>query len=262
MLGLLVLVGVCAFLGTVWIIARLTCVCRPSRAALAAGPAARERALRRAALAGATSSTDLESGSSFRSGTLDLAPRSDSMVTRASAWARAILAGEAPPPAAPPPSSSKAGSGWDPVSVPVKHAVVVVQPTGETFLGITSDAEERQVDVMIQVDELELLGISVAEAGALGRRQRSQRSQRSQREPAGAEAPAAGTATESAAEDDDGRSEDSADSVTARSSSGDLAEAESSPEEVTAAGEERGGHRRRRRRRRRRGTCEVACQTK
>lgn len=75
---------------------------------------------------------------------------------RASAWARAILSGEHPLPTTlptPPPLSSS-NQSRDTISIPVKQAVVIVQPDGEASLGIS---EVKQKDVMVQVDEEDLI---------------------------------------------------------------------------------------------------------
>jgi len=88
---------------------------------------------------------------------LNAIERTDSMVMHASAWARAILSSNHPlPPTSPtaPASNHSSIKPWDTVSIPVKQAVVIMQPDGETSLGIS---EVKQKDVMVQVDEDDLI---------------------------------------------------------------------------------------------------------
>jgi hypothetical protein len=164
-LALLVLVGFCALVGVAWLFFRLFRLCKPQRpqrrlpsATARGGLSAHGRDGRSSASLSGLAFPDLERADTADS--LTIVGRTDSMVTRASAWARAILSGEhLPPPTSPstipssPPPSSSSSKTWDTVSIPVKQAIVIMQPDGEATLGIS---EARQKDVMVQVDEEDL----------------------------------------------------------------------------------------------------------
>ena len=117
-LALLVLLGVIALSGLVYTVYHLTRVFKRPRELAATDPS--QRPPRRSASA----ASDLERGLSAEAEAgLVVVGRSDSMVARASAWARAVLAGQPTP-------RTSSGKKEKPVSLPVKQAIFVVQPDG------------------------------------------------------------------------------------------------------------------------------------
>ena len=168
-LALLVLLGLCALIGVTWLLCRLFRICKPQRthhrppsATVSGGltPHPRDGSWHHRSFASlSTPLSDLERNDT--SDSLTVVERTDSMVMRASAWARSILSGEQTTPVRPSPLtrqpsslSSKNNKHWDTVSIPVKQAIVIMQPDGEATLGIS---EAKQKDVMVQVDEEDLL---------------------------------------------------------------------------------------------------------
>ena len=171
-LAVLVLVGVCASIAILFTIFKLLLSCRKPTISLSpASSIASSRdsatSLRRlASLPTHSGGQDLERGD-IQDTASSVERSNESMVLRASAWARAILAGPVYP-------SPNTGAGTNKsrtdqtLSIPVKHAIIVLQPDGEPSLGIASEIQQK--DVMVQVDEKELLELSMRSSS--GRRQK------------------------------------------------------------------------------------------
>lgn len=274
-LAVLILVGVCAFIGVTWTIIKLFRIFK--RPTISLSPtsslaSSRDSTLRRS---GSLRSNAVGGGPDIERGdVLDTATsveRSDSMVLRASAWARAILAG---PVTSSPPSHGSNGNGKtrntaNTMSIPVKHAVVVLQPDGEPSLGIASEIQQK--DVMVQVDERELLEHSIRSSM---RRQRSgnlisrSSSGIDQATQAGSQGSSPSSSRAQLAMEDVGSVFESSGSIRRRVLEAMAHRAldtnsTDNRDDVEGSGEvSHHGHRRRKRRRKRRkGTTEASCQT-
>jgi hypothetical protein len=214
---------------------------------------------------------------------LTVVERTDSMVTRASAWARAILSGEhsLPPPPSLPRSTSNNNKPWDTVSIPVKQAIVIMQPDGEATLGIS---EVKQRDVMVQVDEEDLIRESTNSTMSFGNTSTTttsqyRRQQRSDLLDEGSQCPGQYSRENSRSQLEQAASA-AGDTVvqaievvglnTSNIATGIYhfetvisaeIEASGSSLPTTEREDQQDRRQRRRRRKRRKGTCEVSCQT-